>query len=987
MKNYNIIGYAVSIISTISVTFIQVKLQPYFPVTQILLYYPLIVFVTWFSGPGPGVLCTILSSLLTYLYIMLPSDESFAGLVPPGVLLIMGFFLNFVVKNSRVEAEKAVASGKLLENFIEQNPFSMAMFDKEMNHLYTSEKWIQIYQLEGKEVKGKNHYELFPHLPEHWKEAHKKCLKGEHKKCEGEYYEHPDGKRIWVRWEVKPWFDQKGEIGGVIILNEDITEAKKSQETLQRRTNELESLFDNSPVGLAFFDKNLRYLKVNKALADMNGLLQENQVGYTVEEVLPGINKQTQKAIESVFQTGENVIIEVEGETPKVPDVKRCWVTGFYPIRSEKNGVEIVGAYVLETTESKRTQDELRYSEERIRLAQQIAKVGTFEWNIKTNENKWTPELEALYGLKSRTFGGTFDQWREMIHPEDKAGVEAAIESSLKKGHFDKEWRVIWPDGSLHWLAGRGSIESDKDGRPSRMIGINIDITDQKHATEKLRESEERFQMATTATRNAVWDWNLENNIVNWNDAINTEYGHKTSLITLASWWHEHLYKEDRERVFSSIGKAIDDPQQNFWQEEYRFIKGDGSYAIVNDRGFITRNKDGIAIRMTGAMEDITARKQFEKILEESEVAFRATFDLANVGIAHVNREGRWIKVNQFVCDMLGYSEHELKNMSFEELTHPEDVKESLKYDEALRGGKLHYYSIEKRYIRKDGSILWVKLAVSAKLNESRLPEYYIACISDLTSNKLAQANLQEALRARDEFISIASHELKTPITSLKLQSQMFKRAALKNESKLYTKEKVDPMFEQVDKQTVRLNRLVDDMLEVSRIRSGKFSIQKERTDLCEVIEDVVKRMSSQFIEAGIWPPKLKEKNKAIGMWDRMRIEQVLTNLFTNAIRYGDGKEIQIEIKEENGNAHFLVRDKGIGIARENHEKIFDRFERAISANEVSGLGLGLFITKNIVNAHEGKIWVESEPGEGAEFHVLLPLDLNDFASGQESFH
>lgn len=234
-------------------------------------------------------------------------------------------------------------------------------------------------------------------------------------------------------------------------------------------------------------------------------------------------------------------------------------------------------------------------------------------------------------------------------------------------------------------------------------------------------------------------------------------------------------------------------------------------------------------------------------------------------------------------------------------------------------------------------------------------------------------------VEARDDFLSIASHELKTPLTSLKLQAQVMKRAIQKNDPTALSTERVSNLANHIDNQTSRLTRLVDDMLDISRIRTGRLKMEKDFVDLNDMIKDVVDRLKEQFAKNNLNPPLIEGHEKVEGHWDRFRLEQVMTNLLTNAIRYGNGKPIKIVLEKDQKFARICVIDQGIGIAKENLDKIFERFERAgMSASEVSGLGLGLFITRQIVRAHKGDITVNSEPGRGATFIVQLPLEKQE---------
>jgi signal transduction histidine kinase len=251
--------------------------------------------------------------------------------------------------------------------------------------------------------------------------------------------------------------------------------------------------------------------------------------------------------------------------------------------------------------------------------------------------------------------------------------------------------------------------------------------------------------------------------------------------------------------------------------------------------------------------------------------------------------------------------------------------------------------------------------------------------IQDEQAKLLFQLNktkeeLEQAVRVREEFMSIAGHELKTPLTTLKLQIQIRKRNLKKGNDSSFTTEKLAKMFDSDDKQVGRLTRLIDDMLDISRISSGKLSMNLEDFDLCSLVHDVIERHLELFKAEGnqIQIDSCKSIN---GRWDKFRIEQVITNLLTNAFRYGEGKPIKISIRTEQDRAVVVIEDKGIGIAEEDLKRIFQRFERA-TGTEASGLGLGLYIVSQIIEAHKGFVNVESDPGKGSVFTIDLPLFL-----------
>ncbi|MCP2067692.1 UNVERIFIED_ORG: signal transduction histidine kinase [Pseudomonas reinekei] len=235
------------------------------------------------------------------------------------------------------------------------------------------------------------------------------------------------------------------------------------------------------------------------------------------------------------------------------------------------------------------------------------------------------------------------------------------------------------------------------------------------------------------------------------------------------------------------------------------------------------------------------------------------------------------------------------------------------------------------------------------------------------------QLELQQAVRMRDDFMSIVAHEVRTPLNGLILETQLRKMHLARDNAAAFTLDKMHAMVDRDERQIKSLIRLIEDMLDVSRIRTGKLSIRPTRFDLSTLVRDLLHNFSRQ-IDAAETSVTLDAEQPVIGNWDEFRIEQVISNLLTNALRYGAKSPVSVKVYSEGGQALVDVRDQGIGISEENLTRIFQQFERVSARQAVAGLGLGLFISEQIVTAHGGTITVQSRIGEGALFRVCLPL-------------
>jgi signal transduction histidine kinase len=264
---------------------------------------------------------------------------------------------------------------------------------------------------------------------------------------------------------------------------------------------------------------------------------------------------------------------------------------------------------------------------------------------------------------------------------------------------------------------------------------------------------------------------------------------------------------------------------------------------------------------------------------------------------------------------------------------------------------------------------------VSRVNDGERKPYGVFVQATEVTERVQTRKKIEEALAARDTFLSIASHELRTPITGMKLQAQLMRRALSGGDAQALSVDRVNKLLERTDAGLTRMSRLVDDMLDVSRIQAGRLTLNLEPTDLVGVVEEALERFSDELTRAGMQVRLRSEHREMLAHVDRFRMELVLTNLVTNAIRYAPAAPLLVDIARRPGVVQMVFQDGGPGIAAADRERIFERFERLAPTTHVAGLGLGLYIVRKIIEAHGGRISAESAPGSGARFVVQLPAE------------
>jgi PAS domain S-box-containing protein len=516
------------------------------------------------------------------------------------------------------------------------------------------------------------------------------------------------------------------------------------------------------------------------------------------------------------------------------------------------------------------------------------------------------------------------------------------------------------------------------DGVVELIMVTGNDVTEAVLAQKRAEEKESHLRRLLDAIPQIVWttDHTGETHYFNckwWDYTGFDPKNYETSK------GMDAVHPDDRSLV---IEKTIRSYQEGIpFEAQYRLRSKEGFYRWHLGRLLPLRNSQGRITEWFGTATDIEQQKQTEIDLIEAQSRFRAFFEQSTLPMEIYALDGTPIELNQAWVKLFDTTLDQLQGYNI--LTDSQTVALGLTplLYRAIGGEAVEVppFFYEPSKIGKIGRARWLEgTFFPVKDYEGRVRELAVI-LRDVTDRENAEQSLREsnsklelAVKARQDLLSTCGHELKTPLSSLRLQTQAAKRRISKGDLSVYQPERVEKLVDNYGKQIERLVHLVDDMLDFTRIGSGKLSLNLERVELSALVVDVLERFSEQLDNAGCRVSTSLDRDVS-GNWDRFRIEQVFTNLLTNAMRYGKGKPITVTTGRDGGFSVLVVRDLGIGIAEENHERIFQRFERAVSASEISGLGLGLYIVKEIVLAHNGSIEVKSELGQGAEFKVKLP--------------
>lgn len=504
-------------------------------------------------------------------------------------------------------------------------------------------------------------------------------------------------------------------------------------------------------------------------------------------------------------------------------------------------------------------------------------------------------------------------------------------------------------------------------------------------------ENELYRQLVDSVNDYAIFALDPNGYIQTWNKGAERIKGYKPHEI-IGKHFSQFYTEDDIHSGKTTMELRVAREEGRYEEEGWR-VRKNGTLFWANVVITALFNEDKTLRGFAKVTRDLTSKKQAEEVLKQSQERYRLLIDsVKDYAIIMLDTQGRITSWNAGAQRIKGYTSEEILGSHFSKFYPQVDIdagKPEMELKVAMAEGRFEEEGIR---VKKDGSFFWASVVITAIRDELGTLRGFSKVTRDISEKKNAErkmrelneslekkvsertAELTEAVRARDEFLSMASHELNTPLTTLKLKSQMRQKILTKQGLKYFNENNLSEIFKEDEIHVNRLTRLVDDMLDIARLGSGKLSIRKETFNLCQHIDEIAKRFKPQLQEARCE----FTYNMACtlnGSWDPYRVEQIFTNLLTNAMKYGQGKPVIVNVTTNAKEAVIAVQDFGKGIAPEDQDRVFQQFERAGAVAEIGGLGLGLYIVKKIVELHDGTITLVSELGKGSTFTVRLPLE------------
>lgn len=795
-----------------------------------------------------------------------------------------------------------------------------------------------------------------------------------------------DGVERPIEDSAAPIRDRDGRTLGVVLVFRDVTESRRADVELRASVEHARLIARAANDVIRVWDVATGAVAWNENVGMLFGYRPE-EIGDDVEWWLARIHAEDRARIEQgirdVIDGGDETwrdeyrFERADGSFAFVHDRG-------YVLRVDGRAVRMIGS-MLDLTERRRSERELKDARTRLDAALAAGAIGTWMWDVGADRLYADRTVAQLLSVNTEDTGvSSLAAFIGAIHPEDRERVAATIQRTLEEGDtYEARYRVVQPDGDVRWIASRGSVERDPARHPTVVSGVVVDVTEMKRAEEREQHLARELALANAKFR-AFFEQSLffggittlDGVLVDVNRSALERCGYSAEQVlgrpfAETEWWRGQ--RESQARIRAAIpGVAAG----GSYRAELSYVVADGAVRTVDFGLTPMRDDAGAVIFLVPTGLDITDRKQAEEALRDSEERFRGMADNLPQLAWMARADGLIVWFNRRWYEYTGTNESQMADSGWQAVHDPAELPRVLEtLQRAFESGEPWEATFPLR--GADGKFRpHLSRMVPVRDEAGRIVRWF-GTNTDITDRLLLEdelrrvaSDLSESSRRKDEFLATLAHELRNPLAPVRNALEVMRRAS---DDPALVERARDTMARQV----AQMVRLIDDLLDISRITRGKLELKREEVSLAAVVEGAVET-SRPWIDADRHVLSIELPGEPVYLdADPMRVSQILLNLLNNSAKYTEsGGRIELVARREGDHVEFVVRDNGVGIAAEMLPRIFDMFTQADQPLERShgGLGIGLALARRLVDLHGGTIVARSAGvGRGSEFVVTLP--------------
>ncbi|WP_113663304.1 PAS domain-containing sensor histidine kinase [Pedobacter nanyangensis] len=922
----------------------------------------------------------------------------------------------------------SVSSQHLLHQIVAQAPFPIGVYvGREMRIAQANQAIIEVWG-KGPDVIGKTYSEILPELKEQliFEQLDNVFTTGKafhvrHQKLDLTVNGKPD--TFYFNYSFTPLYNEQGNVYAIMNTGADVTDLVTAKQQVELSERNFRSMILQAPVAMCLLlGPSHEIISANAAMLKIWGTPADEVIGKPVFEALPNAREPwLEQAIAKVYLTGEPyhavehpLKMQRNGNPETVYQNFVC-----QPYRGSDGKVMGILAISIDVTAQVIARRKLERLYKQVSLAKEAAELGTFDMDLATGELEWDARCRELFGIKDDRPIDFERDFVQGLHLEDRARVLAAIDEAVAKngnGEYDIIYRTLGADDEkLRWIRAKGKVYYDEQGSGARFIGSVLDVTDQKYAELRSRivfEKQARLAAIVDSSDDIIISKQLDGTITSWNASAERTFGYTSdeaigqhiSLIIPQNRLSEENFIISRIKQGNKVDHFDTTRKAKNGAEIFLSITVS---PIVDEQGNVI-GASKIARDISAQVEAKEASRRYTQRLEVLNMVIEdisEELDLNNIlqKVTDATTQLTGAKFGAFFYNKtdehgnsyLLYTLSGASKEAFEKFGMPRDTmvfhptfsgEGVVRLDDVTkdpRYGKNHpHQGMPKGHlpvvsylavpvISRSGRVIGglffghPKPAIFTAEHESLVTAIAAQAAIGI-DNALLYQKVRELNDKKDEFIGLASHELKTPLASINGYLQILNR--------LIKDLNAQKFLGKASMQVRKLTSLVNDLLDVSKIEAGKLKLTIANFDLREVVDEAIELIRNSTESYEIILAESPETCRVNG--DSQRIEQVVINLLSNAIKYSPGaNRVEVKITQQMDRVLVAIKDQGLGIAEDKIGNLFSRFYRIDEATpNISGLGIGLYLSHEIIARHQGNIWVESQLGKGSTFWFSLPL-------------